>query len=94
MANKAKLTVNTHYDDKPETRGLITKAKNTVGKALEQTSPFAVIGGVVIGAVAICGLWVIGSTDCGGSLSFKSSPSSQEFQLKKEACKLPDVVAK
>lgn len=97
MTNQTKLTVNTHHDDKPESNGIITKAQNTLGKALAQTPSIiygGVIGLVVLGVVAIYGLSVIKSFDCGGSLSFKSSQTTQEFQFQKESCKSLSNVTK
>ncbi|WP_143874223.1 hypothetical protein [Nostoc sp. 'Peltigera malacea cyanobiont' DB3992] len=97
MTNQTNSTVNTHHDDKPESNGIITKAQNTLGKALAQT-PSVIYGGlvglVVLGVVAIYGLSVIKSFDCGGSLSFKSSQTTQEFQFQKESCKSSSNVTK
>ncbi|MFN6528329.1 hypothetical protein [Nostoc sp. ChiSLP03a] len=88
MNNKAKSIIDIQPDDKSES-GFINNAKNAVSKALEQT-PSIIFAGVVglalLGVVAMYGLSVIKSSDCGGSLSFKSSQSSQEFEFKKEAC--------
>lgn len=97
MTNQSKSTVNTHHDDKPESNGILTRATNTLGKALAQT-PSIIYGGVfglaVLGVVAIYGLSVIKSFNCGGSLSFKSSQSIQEFQFRRESCKSSLDVAK
>ncbi|MBC6434683.1 hypothetical protein FM036_31050 [Nostoc sp. HG1] len=90
MTNQTKSTVNTHHNDKPESNGIITRATKTLGKALAQT-PSVIYGGVVglvvLGVVATYGLSVIKSFDCGGSLSFKSSQTTQEFQFRRESCK-------
>jgi hypothetical protein len=82
---------NVHYDDKPKNDGLITKARNAVKKTIGHSSSLVVLGSLSLGGVIIFGLWVIWSSECGGSLSYKSSPSSQEFLFKKESCRQPNT---
>ena len=88
---------NIQPNNKSETNSIITRATNTLGKALAQTPPIiyaGVVGLTVLGVVAIYGLSVIKSFDCGGSLSFKSSQTTQEFQFQKESCKSSSNVTK
>lgn len=82
---------NVHYDDKLKNNGLITKARNAAKKAKEHSPSIFFLGSLGIGAAIIYGLWVIGSSECGGFLSYKSSPSSQEFLFKKESCRQPNT---
>lgn len=74
---------------KTNDNGFLAKAKNNIGKTLKQTPPI-IYGGVVslavLGLVAMYGLSVIKSSDCGGSLSFESSQTTQKFQFRKESC--------
>jgi hypothetical protein len=95
--NLLKKMNNIQPHNKSETDGIITRATNTLGKALAQTPPIiyaGVAGLTVLGMVAIYGLSVIKSFDCGGSLSFKSSQTIQEFQFQKESCKSSSNVTK
>ncbi|GAX36540.1 hypothetical protein [Nodularia sp. NIES-3585] len=89
MDNKAKSIIHIQPDGQSEL-GLMTKSKKVVEKVAEQT-PSIIFGGIValalLAGVAIYGLSVIKYSDCGGSLRFKSSQSSQEFQFRKEVCK-------
>jgi hypothetical protein len=88
---------NIQPNDKTQTNGTIAKVTKTIGKALAQTPPViygGVLGLAVLGVVAMYGLSVIKSFDCGGSLSFKSSQTTQEFQFRKESCKSPPDITK
>ncbi len=67
---------------KSNDKSRIKRAKSSLAKALKSTPAIVIVGGLV----AVTALWVIGSSNCGGSLNFRLSLSINEFQLKKEAC--------
>jgi hypothetical protein len=82
---------NGHYDDKSKNGGVITKTKTLLGKAISRSTLFVIVGGLSLGAAIVYGLQVIGSSECGGFMKYKSSASYQEFLLKKENCRQPDT---
>lgn len=81
----------------PESISNLQPHNKTENNVVTKTKNIFLISGIVgvmtIGAVSMYGLSVIKSSNCGGSLNFRSSQSSQEFQFRKEPCNqvLPDL---
>ena len=92
MSNKTNpKQTNSHEQQKTDKplATLTSRARITLGKTLIGTS-LLVVSVVLGGLVGLYALSVVGSSDCGASVNFRSSPSSPlNFQLKKEACTQP-----
>ncbi|MBN3870428.1 MAG: hypothetical protein HWQ23_09095 [Nostoc sp. JL33] len=97
MTNKTN-SKQTNSDEQPKTEkpkaSLASRARSNLGTTFKETS--LVVSIIFGGLVGLYALSVVASSDCGASVNFKSSPSSLlNFQLKKEACKIPvDKMAK
>ncbi|MBD2488107.1 hypothetical protein [Aulosira sp. FACHB-615] len=85
---------NLRYDNKPKNDGFITQTRQLVGKAVEHSTPLVISGSLILIAAIFSGFWVISKSECGGSFSYKFSPYSQEFLLKKENCRPPQTTTK
>ncbi|OUL33366.1 hypothetical protein BV372_16900 [Nostoc sp. T09] len=99
MTNKTN-SKQTNSHEQPKTKklraSLASRARSSLGKTFKETSPIVVVSIILGGLVGLYALSIVASSDCGASVNFKSYPSSPlNFQLKKEACKIPlDTMAK
>lgn len=86
MAMAKQTKTNSNSDPQPHNETENNSVIRTRSIFLIAGSVGLVAGLITVGIVSIHALSVMKSSDCGSSLSYRSSPSSHEFHFRKEPC--------